>query len=191
MKKIFVLGGIVIIGILIVAFFINKDGDANENLGEANIKLPSDVIGTKTGTTTAGVYFASRATSTYRIKSGSADQLMLTMLAIKASTTPGSWVNLSLLGSNDWDCMTATSTLNANDTTNQQVLTSEVNWYDIGQHVVELAGTQTIPSATSTLTWTSTAGHSQDITLTNLNYQCVKVEISSSSTEVFMQARNK
>jgi len=188
MKKIYI-GGI-IVALAVIGFLVFKD--TNGQLGAdpsagAEIDYASDVVGTRVGTTTAGVYFASRATSTYRIRTGAAEQLNLTMSAIKASTTPGSWVNLSLLGSNDWDCATASTTGGQMN----PILTTDINWYDIGHHVAELAGSQTIPTATSTLTWTSGAGQSREITLKDLNYECVAVQISSSSTEVFMQARLK
>lgn len=195
MKKIFVLVGIVAIGVLIVAFFINGKSDATGNLGEANIKYPSDVVGTKVGTTTAGVYFAgphSVASTSYIIRSGSADKAIFTARAVNASTTLGASVQFSVYGSNDWSCTTATTTRNVNDTTNEQVLMTEVFWYDIGSHISELAGSQTSSTGTSTLLWTPTdGGYGTDFTLTNLNYQCIKLEVSASSTELLIQVRNK
>ena len=148
---------------------------------------PVDLIGSRVGTTTTGVYFSSfNVASTSAItRINGADEVMFTLLATKASTTPGGSVRLSFLGSNDYDCDTATTT-----TIYNKVIMSDINWYDIGG----LAGSQTVPTGTSTLVWVpSAAGQAETITLENekLNFTCIKAVVSASSTELYMTSKTK
>ncbi len=150
---------------------------------------PVDLIGSRVGTTTTGVYFSSFAVaSTSAItRINGADEVMFTLLATKASTTPGGSVRLSFSGSNDYDCDTATTT-----TIYNKVIMSNINWYDIGSRVVGLAGSQTVPTGTSTLVWVpSAAGQAETITLEKLNFTCVKAVVSASSTELYMTSKTK
>lgn len=185
---------IAVIGIIVVASYtLLRDTPQNLSATEtqgAEIDYASDVIGTRVGTTTTGQLFHgdhSVASTTAIVRAGGAEKALFTLKATAASSTPTGSVNLSFLGSNDWDCATSTSaegTDGAND-----VSIHDINWYDIGDHIAELAGSQSI-TGTSTLVWSAVnAGQATDITLVNLNYQCIKVEVSASSTSLLIQSR--
>lgn len=189
MKKILI-GGLAVVAIIAVtAFFITRDKEevvgATPSAG-AEIDYASDVIGSRTGTTTIGAYFATEtASTTYRVRTGGASQAVFTVLVTHASTT--AHASFNFYGSNDWDCATASSTGgNLNP-----ILTSDINWYDIGTHLNNLAGSATLSTATSTISWTPTAGASNDIVLTNLNYECIKVDASALASILLMQVRLK
>ena len=184
MKKYLIIGGIILIAG--VFFYLYREQPV-----EGSVQIVSgEVIGTRVGTTTTGVAFYGNytATSTYYATTTNAETIMLTLKATKASSTPSGGLHFSLYGSNDYNCMTGTTTLNANGGANQ-ILRSEINWYDVGSHVAELAGSQTLSSATSTFVWSPLGDSTKDVTLVNMNYQCLKVEASGSSTELMMQLK--
>lgn len=187
MKKVYIIGLAVIV-VAVGAFFIRGDKEvevsADPSAG-AEIDYASDVIGSRVGTTTASTYFFnSAASSTYKVGVSGASQATFTVLPTIASTT-GALATFAFYGSNDWDCITASTT----GGTQNPILTSDINWYDIGNHVAELAGTQAI-TGTSTVSILSIAqGLGTDIVLSNLNYQCIKVEAHGSSTYMLMQVR--
>ncbi len=154
----------------------------------------TDVIGSRVGTsTTPGDFYTFKAASTTAITkiTGSADTAIYTLKAVEASTTIAV-VSLQFFGSNDYDCDTSTTTPNANAFAGQKtVFMKDINWYDIGTHVAELAGSKTLPASTSTIQWTPQNKMTSDITLTNLNYECLKVELNASSTRLLMQVKTK
>ena len=141
-----------------------------------------DLIGTTNGTTTNGVYFSDgTATSSYPITIGhQADEAILAFYPTFASTT-GAHAAISIWGSNSQDCDTASTTAG----TLNNYTTSDIKWFDIGDHVAELAGSQTL-TGTSTISWNPSARIGKDIVLKDLNYECLKVEVNASST--IMQA---
>ena len=152
------------------------------------IKSASDVIGTRVGTTTTGVTFENfSATSTYMVRTSGAGTAIFTVYATEASSTAqGPAAAFNFFGSNDWDCATASTTGGALN----PILTTDINWYDIGYNVAELAGSQTL-GASSTIAWTPVGEQGKTITLTNLNYECIRVQAAASGTVMFMQARLK
>lgn len=195
-KQLLTRGFIIVLGIGLVIglviFLLNKPKDfGSEANAGPEIDFAFDIVGTRIGTTTTPELFHGGhtvASSTYRVGAGGADQLILTLLAVEASSTPSGSLSLSFLGSNDFNCMTATTSPDFGN----PILTTDINWYDIGDHVAELAGTVTIPVATSTLNWLSIeTGTSRDIVLENLDYQCITVELSASSTSLLIQGRLK
>lgn len=157
---------------------------------------PTNVIGTRVGTTTTGVWIANFTSTTSAVTkiTSMADMAVFTLKITKASTTAGSnpGVRLTFLGSYDSQCdTTATSTTDA-AYHRAKPLVEDINWFDIGSHAAELAGTQTIYAATSTFSLiTPKTGHGQDITLVNLNYECIKTEVAASSTELMIQVKSK
>lgn len=162
----------------------------NNQLGLAFLSNASDVIGTKTGTTTAGVLFNSldNGTTTYVTKIGNnINQATYTFNAKNASSTPSGQVYLSFLGSNDDYCETATTT-----TIYDVVTKSQINWFDIGTHLRELAGSQTLGAGTSTMSWAPTGvGQNRTVSLMDLNYECLALQVNASSTELWAQVKMK
>ncbi len=153
----------------------------------------TDIIGTRIATSTTGVQFwptniGNKGTSTYYATStGTIDTAIFTLKAVAASSTAvGSKMFFSFYGSNDYDCNTATTS-----TIYNKVVRNDINWYDIGTHIKDLAGSQTLGTGTSTLVWSPTPGEGKDYTFLNLDYQCFKVEASGSSTQVYMAGKFK
>ena len=172
-----------------VWYFSHKEAikTGAESSAGAEIDYASDIIGTRVGTSTVGAHFeATSATTTYRIRTGGASTAIFTLLATNASSTGNAGATFNFLGSNDWDCATASTTTGILN----PILTTDINWYDIGYNVVELAGSQAL-GATSTIHWTPTTGLGKTLTLTSLNYECIRIDVSASSTEMLMQARLK
>jgi len=191
MKKNFLFGGIT--AILIIAVIWLYLPKTNKALGNVQIWGPTDIVGTKIGTTTTGVNFAVNAgvegysaTSTYvATTTALTDVLIFTVKALAASSTAG--VHFSILGSNDYKCDTATTT-----TIYDVITMKQINWFDIGSHVAGLAGSQTISTGTSTIVWENPAvAQGKDIVLTNVNYNCVALQVSGSSTVLWIQRHSK
>lgn len=186
MKKVLIIGIALAVLIAGVLYFTRDDGLGAESSAGPEIDYASDVIGTRVGTTTAGVYFLNTAaSSTYRVGVGGADEATFTVLPTIASST-GAIAHFTFWGSNDFDCTTSSTTGGSLN----PILTTDINWYDIGDHVDNLAGTQSL-SATSTVAMTIYQGLGKDIVLSNLNYQCIKISAHASSTYLLMQARLK
>lgn len=188
MKKILL--AIAIVGIIVagIIYFTQRQALGTDPSAGAEIDYASDVIGTRVGTTTTGVTFwENSATSTYRVRTSGASTAIFTVFATAASTTAeGPLATFNFFGSNDWDCATASTTGGSLN----PILTTDINWYDIGYNVAELAGSQTL-SGTSTIAWTPTGLQGKTITLPNLNYECIRVQTAASGTVMLMQVRLK
>ncbi len=148
----------------------------------------SDVVGTHIGTSTTGVVFNNdAATSSYVSKiGGNINTAVYTIKMLAAGTT--STLGLSVQGSNDFFCDTTdvavTGTINKTD----------INWYSAGDHLINKVGTTALVSASSTnpISWTNAvAGAGQEILLTNLNYECLRLNVSGVSTTVYIGLRTK
>ena len=188
--------GIIIIAIIAVIALIGGIIGVNLNqpdgLGLATTEFrnyASDVIGTKTGTTTTGVLWpAATTTKEYIIKTGGG--IKQATFTIKPTVTPATWsqeVLLNFYGSNDDYCDTATTTSSMD-----KVITSEINWFDIGTNLREFAGSQTIAGATSTITATfAKTIQGKVVNLTDLNYECLKVGVVASGTTLWAQVKTK
>ena len=143
-----------------------------------------DIIGTNVGTTTTGVYFAdTAASSSYPfIISTEVDTATLYLQATNASST-GAEFTFSIFGSNDYDCDTASTTAG----TLNNVIVSDIDWYDMGSLNLNTDGSLAISSATTTYAWHSQlTSPKKTITLTNLNTRCLKLEVHGSSTVMYV-----
>ena len=188
--------GIIIIAIIAVIALIGGIIGLNLNqpdgLGLATTEFrnyASDVIGTKIGTTTTGVLWpTSTTTKEYIIKTGGG--IKQATFTVKPTVTPAAWsqdVFLNFYGSNDDYCDTATTT-----SVLDKVITSEINWFDIGTNLREFAGSQTIAGATSTITATfAKTIQGKVVNLTDLNYECLKVGVVASGTTLWAQVKTK
>lgn len=190
MKKIII--GLVIIAIAFLGYYFFKSDTAAENLGAViPTGMPIDVIGTRVGTTTTGVgfygLFAATTSVISRIDSYT-DTVTFTIDAVSASSSGAA--HFSILGSNDLQCDTASTSAGTMNT----VVTTDIRWFDLGTNLLNLAGTATLTTGTSTYAWTGiTSGDRKQIVLTDVNTSCLKFEANASSTilQVQMLTRSK
>lgn len=195
MKKGLMVG--VFAGLILVVgsvFFLLKQG-VTPSFGLESyevIKHASDVIGSRTVTTTVGVNFAPSgatvgglipsATSTYVDKIGQASIAVYTVQAKEASST--SRIDLEIQGSYDDECdTTATSDGNL-------PLTSEINWFAAGDHMRGKAQSTAWINSSSTnyITWSNPmSGSGKQIILENLDYECLRLLVSGVSTTIWTQ----
>src|SRR3990167_10834547 len=150
-----------------------------------------DLIGTRTGTSTAGVSFYGAMTvpsTTYRaFITGPVDNAVISLKTTEASSTSAS-IRMSLLASNDTGCNTASTTSN----TLNVVLQKDINWYDASSYIANLAGGTSLSAGTSTITWAPTGpNQGRQIVLNNLVSQCLALEVSASSTSLYGQIKTK
>ena len=195
--KVYILSGITISVVVILSVWIfsgKKQDQNNQALGkEANetIHYAGDVIGSRSATTTVGVSFGNNttgsitATSSYVSRIGGMKQIAVyTIQAITASST--SRVNVEVQGSNDDECdTTATSAGN-------KPLVSEINWFSAGDHFNNKvhATSFTNASSTSFLSWLNPMnGAGQEIVLTNLSYECLRLNVAAASSTLWAQLR--
>jgi len=198
MKKIYIIGGTMLVVIVLMGLSIILSKAADNSLGQVIFHQgASDVVGTKVGTTTTGVgfYGANTGTSTYVSKiDGTINTAVYTILFKAASSTPAtgaSNLHVSLLASNDDYCNTATTT-----TIYDVVTMDQINWFDAAPFITGItdASSQLTPLAgTSTLVLNTTAmqGRGKQILLTNLNAQCLALQVNSSSTLLHIQLKTK
>ena len=183
------LGCAVVIGALLGASYLTKVFGANTITSLALNGSPVNLIGSQVGTTTTAVgFYELAASTTYPVRIGAnTDTVAITLLALEASTS-GATVNLSLLGSNDRYCDTASTSAGTLLTT----VTGDINWYDVSKNILNLAGSATtISTATSSIQWTPTSGSGKQIVLTNLNAECLALEVSATSTRLMSQVITK
>lgn len=163
---------------------------ANETY--VDVRYAGDLIGTRTGTSTSYAYYTSAAsgfvaTSTYikRINGGY-DEATFDIQSGLASSTANVWFNF--FGSNDEDCDTASTT---GGKLNNATMT-DMNWFDIGYNLKGKTNTASISTATTTFPWllvTSNSGKA--ITFTDIQFECLRVDVSAASTTLFAQLRLK
>jgi len=182
--------------------YFNYAGESEESLGSGTIVNSRtenrivysgeafDVLGSRVGTTTTGRYFgASAASSTYPILlDPTSDVGTLTIGILNASSTPSGLLTITLLASNDIHCDTATTTTIFADT----VKTSDINWFDAGSYIRNSATVTSLTTATSTIQY-APKGKAQNrmIHLEGLNSRCLAVEITGSSTEAWIQFKQR
>lgn len=192
------LKGILLVGAFLFAFSIAVIAGYNafkepiqERFGLADsgfLDNGTDVIGTKTATTTVGVAFGKAstggisATSTYVTKIVPADKAVYTIQNLIASST--SRINIEIQGSQDDFCdTTATSGGNL-------PLVSEINWFSAGDHLRGKIQTTSFVNASSTnfISWLNPLnGAGQEIILENLDYECLRLNIAAASSTVWAQ----
>ena len=188
MKKIYI--GIIVLLVLLGIGYLYSNKTETTFGGVAD--APKDIIGTKVGTTTAGVIFQdNNATTTYPTwVGGDYDTAAYTFGIKNASTSAQGASNLhfSLLASNDANCATASTTTSYADI----VLVKDVNWFDAAPFLDGHAA-QSLTNGTSTIIWDTSAmvGSGRTLLLTNLNVQCLALQTSGSSTVVWSQLKLK
>jgi len=149
-----------------------------------------DVVGTRIGTTTTAVSFSNNsATTTYPILLGREyDTAIFNIKAKTFETGGGNNAHFSILASNDFNCDTASTTT----TMDNVVVKSDINWFDAGRHLMNLAGSKTLDSGTSTIVWIPlAAGDGTVLGLENLNYNCLALQTTASGTAMWIQLERK
>ena len=151
---------------------------------------PLDVVGTRIGssTTAVGFYGANTATTTYSTYIGQDIDKATYDIYIKAASSSAN-AFFSLLTSPDDFCNATSSTYYSGV---NNYLTTQVQWFDAGDHLSNKAHSTSLSAGTSTLAFLNpTTGTNRQIILENLNSQCLGLQINSSSTELQVQLSTK
>ena len=147
----------------------------------------SDIIGTHVGTTTVGVAFTgAAATSTYISKIGSANMATYFINATAVADADNA-LSFTVQGSVDPYCDTATSTATG------EVWTQHINWFPTTDHLRGNVHSTSFGSASSTaIAWEDMiAGASNEIVLTDLNYECLKLGVQGASSTIYVGLKIK
>lgn len=172
--KNYLLIGIVIAVVLGALYFVpSKQPAQPANLG-GTADAWVEIIGTRSGTTTTySTINLKTAISTTTVANYIGQDVDTATYSFKSSIASSTGiVTYDIRGSNDGACETATTTTIFGDT----VLTSDINWYQI-QSGDEFF---TMNNATGTA-----------VTLTNLNWVCLQIQVSASTTNINVQMRPK
>ena len=179
------IGLAVIIGILLGANYLTKVLGANPvaNLSAEYI----DIIGTRVGTTTTSVaYGPQSATTTYPVQlQERKTDITLYLESLASSTAAIGNVSLNLVGSNDQECYTASTTSG----TMNPIIAGNIHWYDIASNIRGASGLTSIPSATTTISWATNGKlNGRTLILEGVNAKCFAIQVSASSTELHVSA---
>lgn len=161
-----------------------------EILGISLPNAPRNVIGTRVATTTTGVgfYGAITGSTTYPTFIGrEIDTAVYTIDLVNATSTYN--VYFSILGSQDNQCDTASTTYSS---AYNNYLTSEIQWFDVGDHLKDKVHSTSLSAATSTIVWINPIkGTKREIILEDLNVNCLALEVAASSTVLQAQITTK
>lgn len=173
-KTILVLIGLAIIGTI---GFLYKEKSMGAMIYPATF---TNLIGTRTASTTAGVgwYGNLAASTTYPFALGGAEDATIVFDTTAASTS-ASTIHFSVLGSVDPNCSTATTSTSYNLMTKAQV-----RWFDAMPFIDNAAVISSFSNGTSTIVWDNPIQIQRAIHFTDLNFECLSVEMNASSTIV-------
>jgi len=185
----YILASLVLVGIIIFGYLVIDSSEPAElSVGTAINKVATELIGTRTASSTSpvGFYAANAASTTYPFFVGDSSTVSVALNAINASSSAAN-VQLSIFGSNDYGCNTATTS------TIYNLLTKgEVKWFDAGQYLAGASAPTSLSAATTTLIWTNpVAGTGKVLNFDNLNVECLAIQVCASSTELFAEFRTK
>jgi hypothetical protein len=162
------------------------------------INTAGDVFGTKTGTTTVGANFrvtgsgGQSATTTYVTRLGNAFKEAIYTIKIKKASSSANMM-FEVQGSNDFGCATTTaSTPIDTDYSVDMPTPDDINWFSAGDHFKNKVHATSFGNASSTsfLVWSNPqVGVGNEIILTDLNYECLKLNVSGSSTNAWAQIK--
>lgn len=161
--------------------------NSQEELGVAVLSGdPFDVVGTKVGTTTTGVYFYALdyGTTTYPIMIDPlASEGIFTIKPMDFSSSTAA-LYLSLIASNDTSCDTATTSTSYANT----ITTKQINWFDAGNYLLGATQASALTQGTTTVAYNLTDKRTNEmIFLQNLNSRCLGLQVSGTSTAVWIQ----
>lgn len=191
-SRILIIIGIVALVATIVGFATKSEEPTEElNVGMSLSGTPLNVVGSRVGTTTTTVVFPSSgssvSTTTYKTFIGKEiDKAIYQIRVVNASTSAEAL--FSVLGSYDAQCDTATTTTTMTDI----VLASEINWFDVGDHIRNAATMTSLTTATTTIAYSDiTGGANREIMLDDLNHRCLALQVHASTTEMVVQLLTK
>lgn len=189
MKKIhYVLGACAIIVFIGIFLLLNKPD--NTMGSQIYPQTFTDLIGTRVASTTTGVGFritktgGFSGTTTYPFSLNKASETTLVFDVVKASSTAA--ISLSILGSNDPGCGTATTT-----TIYNLLTVGQIRWFDASPFIDNASVISSFSNATGTITWTNPQMIQRALHFTELNMECLAVEVNASSTEIYGQYKLK
>jgi len=180
-----VLGSLVVLAVLGAAIFNYVRGNKFGMNSTEFTYYASDLVGTHSGTSTVGVYFGDNraSTSTY-VKRISTTKDNATLLFNVTSASSTAVAYFEIFGSNDDYCETTTTTA-----TNYPNMT-DINWYSAGDTIINRTHLSYLStdSATSLLKWTNpTSTHpGPQVSMWNLNYECLRLDVAASSTILYV-----
>ena len=183
------IGTLIMVVIIGVFVFLNSGSQSITSQLGGQSGTVIDLVGSRIGTTTTPVYNnVSTGTTTYPIVIGREYDTVDFNIKVTDASSTLLRMDLSVLGSNDASCSTASTTTTMADT----VVTSDINWFDLGTHNLNLAGSNTISSGTTTIAWTPLGkGDGKQLSLTGLNTTCVALQVHASGTALYIQANKK
>lgn len=185
------------VAVICVGVLLFKHEPAQEETQEETLKgvvpigVQVDIIGTRSGTSTTPVYFgdnpktvitlAASTTVAKRIESH-ANTMTFKIDAILASTTPDGEASFQVHLSDDTQCDTASTT-----TTISGVVMDEISWYDAAPFQLNVDGSTTIASASTTWLWEGIkTGEGRILAFENVNAKCVRFIANASSTNLYV-----
>lgn len=186
MKKIhYVLGICAIMAFVIGIFLLLNKSDNTMGAQIYPIRF-TDLIGTRIASSTTGVawYNYGTASTTYPIALFGASDALLVLQVTEASSS-AALIGFSILGSNDPGCNTAVSSTVLNILTK-----SEVKWFD-ALPFLDNASVISSLTGTSTILWLNPPKVQRALHFTNLNMECLALEVNASSTILYGQYKLK
>ena len=184
MKKIhYVLGACTIMAVVIGIFLLLNKPD---NTMGAQI-LPAtftDLIGTRVASTTTGVNwygnFVASTTYPFSLLGASQASIVFDITAASSSGSAVSAIHFSILGSNDPNCSTATTSTIYNLMTKTQI-----RWFDASNYLYGSTAITSLSTATGTILWNGVrTGIAREISLVDLDIECLAIQMNASSTEL-------
>ena len=162
-------------------------------------RFDSDVIGTHTGTTTTGVAFritatgGQTATTTYISRIGGNKNVAAYHITPTAASSSANAI-FSLMGSNDDYCETTATSTTDKACVGDCVLDSEIHWHNLVNHLKDTDHSTSFDNASSTLirNWQNPkVGAGNEIVLKDLDEECLRMDVTGSSTVIYSGLRTK
>ncbi len=147
----------------------------------------TDLVGTRTASTTVpvGWYGNFVASTTYPFPLfGASDAIVV--FDIGNASTSASAVSISVLGSNDPNCSTATTSTIYNLMTKAQI-----RWFDAGSYLDGATVVSSFSNGTTTVFWNNPSGNQRALKFTDLSMECLAMEVNASSTQVYAHYKLK
>ena len=176
--------------------YLHYKTEEEQSLGKASnefVNYAGDVVGSKSGTTTTGVNFSvtstggQSATTSYIKKTGGIQDIAIYTIKVLEATSSNANLNFSFLGSNDYECETASTTSSID-----AITVPDINWFDVSDHLKDRVHSTAFSSATTTFSWINPVSESgKVIILEDLSYECLRLDMSGSSTVAWIQLKLK
>ena len=180
-KLLLVLIGLAIIGT--IGFFFKEKLTMGAMIYPATF---TNLIGSRVASTTTGVawYDYGAASTTYPFALLGSSEATIVFSATNASSS--AYAGFSILGSNDPNCSTATTTTIFNLMTKAQV-----RWFDATPFLDNAALITSFSNTTTTLPWVNPSLNQRALHFTDLNMEFLAVEVNASSTVLYGQYKLK